>query len=57
MKFLESKQSNLSEWIKKVIEDRVYRIQLHEKLKSIAIGPDEPNWDIIDININDEMVL
>ena len=57
MKFLEPKQSNLSEWIKKVIEDRVYRIQLHEKLKSIAIGPDEPNWDIIDININDEMVL
>ena len=57
MKFLEPKQSNLSEWIKKVIEDKGYRIQLHEKLKSIAIGPDEPNWDIIDININDEMVL
>jgi len=57
MKFLEPDQTILREWIKEVIEDKDYRLQLHKKLKSIAIKPDQPNWETIDININDEMVL
>ena len=57
MKFLETDQTILPEWIKKVINDKDYRIQLHKKLKSIAIKPDQPNWQTIDININEEMVL
>jgi hypothetical protein len=57
MKFLEPDQTILREWIKEVIQDQDYRLQLHKKLKSIAIKPDQPNWETIDININDEMVL
>ena len=57
MNFLEPKQSNLSEWIKKVIDDKVYRLNLHALLKSQAIKPNNPNWENIEVVMNGAMIL
>ena len=57
MNFLEPKQSNLSKWIKKVIDDKVYRLNLHALLKSQAIKPNNPNWENIEVVMNGAMIL
>ena len=57
MNFLEPKQSNLSKWIKKVIDDKDYRLNLHTLLKSQAIKPNNPNWENIEVVMNGAMIL
>ena len=57
MKFLEPKQRNLSVWIKKIIDEKGYRLNLHELLKSQAIKPNNPNWEKIEVAMNGAMIL
>ena len=40
-------ENKLSKWVHKVINNKNYRISLHEKLKSRAIKPQNPNWEIV----------
>ena len=39
--------NKLSEWVDKVINNKTYRISLHEKLKLIALKPQNPDWEIV----------
>ena len=49
-------ENKLSEWIDKVIKDKTYRISLHEKLKSKAIKPKNPNWEIVKKSIRGDLI-
>ena len=50
-------KNKLSEWIDKVINNKTYRISLHEKLKSIAIKPKNPNWEVVKKSIRGNLVI
>ena len=50
-------ENRLSEWINKVINNKVYRIMLHENLKSKAIKPQNPDWVIIKKSIRGNLII
>ena len=50
-------KNKLSEWIDKVINNKTYRISLHEKLKSKAIKPKNPNWEVIKKSIRGNLII
>ena len=51
------KENRLSEWINKVVNNKTYRISLHEKLKSKAIEPLNPNWEIVKKSIRGNLII
>ena len=57
MKILENKKQNLNQWLTKVINNKKYRFKLHENLKTIALKPKEPNWKIINIKNNGNLII
>ena len=50
-------EDKLSEWIHKVVNDKTYRICLHEKLKSKAIKPQNPDWEIVKKSIRGNLII
>ena len=50
-------KNKLSEWIDKVINNKTYRISLHEKLKSKAIKPKNPNWEVVKKSIRGNLII
>ena len=50
-------EDRLSEWIDKVINNKTYRISLHEKLKSKAIKPQNPDWEIVKKSIRGNLII
>ena len=57
MKILENKKQNLNQWLTKIINNKKYRFKLHENLKTIALKPKEPNWKIIKIKNNGNLII
>ena len=49
--------NRLSEWVYKVIRNKTYRISLHEKLKSKAINPPNPDWEIVKKSIRGNLII
>ena len=49
--------SKLSEWVDKVINNKTYRISLHEKLKSRAIKPQNPGWEIVKKSVRGNLII
>ncbi len=50
-------ENKLSEWIYKVINNKTYRISLHEELKLKAIKPQNPDWEIVKQNIRGDLII
>ena len=50
-------ENRLSEWIDKVINNKTYRISLHEKLKSKAIKPQYPDWEIVKKSVRGNLII
>ena len=50
-------ENRLSEWIYKVINNKSYRINLLEKLKSEAIKPHNPDWNIVKKSIRGNLII
>ena len=50
-------ENKLSEWIDKVINNKAYRISIHEKLKSKAIKPKNHNWEIVKKSIRGNLII
>ena len=50
-------ENKLSEWIEKVINNKAYRISIHEKLKSKAIKPKNHNWEIVKKSIRGNLII
>ena len=50
-------ENKLSEWIDKVINNKSYRISLHKQMKSKAIKPKNPNWEIVKKSIRGNLII
>ena len=50
-------ENRLSEWINKVINNKTYRITLHEKLKLKALKPLNPDWEIVKKSIRGNFII
>ena len=50
-------ENKLSEWIDKVINNKAYRISIHEKLKLKAIQPKNHNWEIVKKSIRGNLII
>ena len=50
-------ENRLPEWIDKVVKDKTYRISLHEKLKSKAIQPKNPEWEIVKKSVRGNLII
>jgi len=50
-------ENKLSKWVHKVINNKNYRISLHEKLKSKAIKPQNPDWEIVKKNVRGNLII
>ena len=57
MNLLEPKQHDLSIWIWNVINNKDYRLILHDKLKLKALRPKNPNWEIINVKMNGSLII
>jgi len=57
MNLLEPKQDDLSIWIRNVIDNKDYRLTLHDKLKLKALRPKNPNWEIINVRMNGSLII
>ena len=57
MNLLEPKQNNLSLWIWKIVNNKDYRLTLHDKLKLTALRPKNPNWEIINVKMNGSLII
>ena len=55
--YLEFNDKDLSEWIKKVVSDMSYRLNVHKILKSKAIRPIEYNWEIVETNVKGKLII
>ena len=50
-------QNKLSEWIDRVVNNKSYRISLHKQLKSKAIKPKNPNWEIVKKSVRGKLII
>ena len=57
MNNLESKKQSLHQWLTKVIDNKKYRFKIHKNLKAIALKPNDPNWEVIEIKTKGELVI
>ena len=55
--FLDVKDKNFPQWLDDVINDKIYRLEIHKILKSKAIKPQNPNWDILETNLKGELII
>ena len=57
MNNLENKKQSLEQWLTNVIDNKKYRFKVNKNLKTIALKPKKPNWKIIEIKTNGELVI
>ena len=50
-------EKKLSEWIDKVINNKAYRISIHEKLKSKSMKPKNPDWEIVKKTVRGNLII
>ena len=50
-------ENRLSQWIDKVINNKTYRISLHEKLKTKAIKPNNPDWEVVKKSLRGDLII
>ncbi len=55
--YLDVKDKSLLQWIEKVINDKIYRLSIHEILKSKSIKPDNPNWEVLETSLKGDLVI
>ena len=55
--YLDVNDKNLSQWLDDVINDKIYRLGIHKILKSKAIKPRNPNWEILQTNLKGELII
>ena len=55
--YLDVKNKNLLEWLEKVINDKIYRLGIHEILKTKAIKPQNPNWEVLETSLKGELII
>ena len=49
--------NKLSEWVDKVINNKNYRISIHEKLRLRAIKPQNPDWEIVKKSARGSLII
>ena len=57
MNILENKKQTLSNWIEVVTSNYDYRLKLLEKLKAMGIKVKNPNWKVIKVKKNGDLVI
>jgi len=57
MNILENKKQSLEQWLTKIIDNKKYRFKLHENLKKIALKPKQPNWKVIKIKSDGNLIV
>tara|TARA_B100001250_G_scaffold398197_1_gene406137 strand:- start:82 stop:858 length:777 start_codon:yes stop_codon:yes gene_type:complete len=55
--YLEVNDKNLSEWIRKVINNMSYRLNVHKILKSKAVQPKDYNWEIVETDVKGKLII
>ena len=55
--FLGVNDKNFSQWLDHVINDKIYRLKIHKILKSKAIQPQNPNWDVLETNLKGDLII
>ena len=50
-------ENKLSEWIYKVVSNKAYRVSIHEKLKSNAMKPKNPDWEIVKKSVRGNLII
>ena len=55
--YLDVKNKNLLEWLEKVINDKIYRLGIHEILKTKAIKPQNPNWEVLETSLKGKLII
>ena len=57
MNILENKKHTLSNWIEVVTNNNTYRLKLLEKLKSMGIKVKNPNWKVVKVKKNGNLII
>ena len=57
MNILDNKKQSLEQWLTKIIDNKKYRFKLHENLKKIALKPKQPNWKVIKIKSDGNLIV
>jgi len=55
--YLGVEDKSLSKWIDKVINDKIYRLRIHEILKSKSIKPQNPNWEVLETYFKGDLII
>ena len=55
--FLNVNDKNFPQWLDDVINDKIYRLEIHKILKSKAIKPENPNWDVLETSLKGELII
>jgi hypothetical protein len=55
--YLGVEDKSLSKWIDKVINDKIYRLRIHEILKSKSIKPQNPNWVVLETCFKGDLII
>jgi hypothetical protein len=55
--YLGVEDKSLSKWIDKVINDKIYRLRIHEILKSKSIKPQNPNWEVLETCFKGDLII
>ena len=55
--YLDVKEKSLSQWIDKVINDKIYRLRIHEILRSKSINPQNPNWEVLETCLKGDLII
>ena len=54
---LDVEEHRLAEWINKVINNKTYRMNLHEKLRLKGIKPQNPDWEVVKKSIRGNLII
>ena len=55
--YLDVKDKNLLQWLDKVINNKSYRLGIHEILKSKSIKPKNPNWEVVQTSLKGHLII
>ena len=55
--YLDVKNKNLLEWLEKVINDKIYRLGIHEILKTKAIKPQNTNGELLETSLKGKLII
>ena len=57
LNILENKDQKLSHWTETIINSKAYRLKLHKQLKSLAIKIKNPNWEVVKVKRNGDLLI